>query len=73
MGGVRLVIVPIGLLYTQAGACWIFPDESAASRRSLAEERYKTFPPGLIRRYDVIEIRRVWEFGDGLRIIEEGH
>ena len=37
-----------------------------------ARARYKTFPPDLMRRYDVIEIRRVWKFGDGLRILEEG-
>lgn len=36
-----------------------------------AGERYKAFPPDLIRRYDVIEIRRIWRFGDGLRILEE--
>ena len=38
MGGVRLVIVPIGLRYTQAGACLIFHDETAASRRSLSSD-----------------------------------
>jgi TonB family protein len=32
---------------------------------------YSAFPPDLARRYDVIEIRRVWFFGDTLRIIEE--
>ena len=32
---------------------------------------FSTFPPDLARRYDVIEIRRVWFFGDTLRILEE--
>jgi hypothetical protein len=30
------------------------------------------FPPDLVRRYDVIEIRRVWRFDDRLTILEEG-
>jgi hypothetical protein len=30
------------------------------------------FPPDLVRRYDVIEIRRVWRFGDRLTILEAG-
>ena len=32
---------------------------------------YGVFPPDLARRYDVIEIRRVWFFGETLRILEE--
>ena len=47
--------------------------DKVVQRIIQAEERYKAFPPDLIRRYDVIEIRRVWKFGDGLHIIEEGH
>ena len=47
--------------------------DKVVQRIIQAEERYKAFPPDLMRRYDVIEIRRVWKFGDGLRIIEEGH
>ncbi len=43
----------------------------AVRRIVQAEARYKDFPPDLMRRYDVIEIRRVWQFGDGLRILEE--
>ena len=43
----------------------------AVRRIIQAEARYKTFPPDLIRRYDVIEIRRVWRFRDVLRILEE--
>ena len=33
--------------------------------------RYSAFPPDLARRYDVIEIRRVWRFDDKLTIREE--
>jgi hypothetical protein len=43
----------------------------AVRRIVQVEARYKDFPPDLMRRYDVIEIRRVWQFGDGLRILEE--
>lgn len=43
----------------------------AVRRIVHAEARYNAFPPELMRRYDVIEIRRIWKFGDGLRILEE--
>jgi TonB family protein len=33
--------------------------------------RYAVFPPELARKYDVIEIRRIWNFDDTLRLIEE--
>ena len=33
--------------------------------------RYSAFPPALARKYDVIEIRRIWSFEDTLRIMEE--
>lgn len=32
---------------------------------------YSIFPPALAHQYDVIEIRRIWEFGDTLRILQE--
>lgn len=31
---------------------------------------FAAFPPGLAAKYDVIEIQRVWSFGDKLRILE---
>nr|WP_315482799.1 energy transducer TonB [uncultured Undibacterium sp.] len=31
---------------------------------------FSVFPPGLAAKYDVIEIQRVWSFGDKLRILE---
>jgi chemotaxis protein histidine kinase CheA len=34
--------------------------------------QYAAFPPDLLRRYDVIEIRRTWRFGDRLQILEQG-
>lgn len=33
--------------------------------------RYAAFPPNIAAQYDVIEVRRVWNFDDGLRILEE--
>jgi outer membrane biosynthesis protein TonB len=32
---------------------------------------YSRFPPALASQYDVIEIRRVWQLDDTLRIVEE--
>jgi hypothetical protein len=34
--------------------------------------QYAAFPPDLQRRYDAIEIRRVWRFGDRLQVLEQG-
>jgi hypothetical protein len=34
--------------------------------------QYAAFPPDLLRRYDVIEIRRTWRFGDKLQVLEQG-
>jgi hypothetical protein len=34
--------------------------------------RYATFPPDPLRRYDAIEIRRTWHFGDRLQVLEQG-
>jgi len=48
------------------------PELDDAARRIIRlYERYSAFPPDLARRYDVIEIRRVWRFDDKLRIGEE--
>jgi TonB family protein len=33
--------------------------------------RYAAFPPNVAERYDVIEIRRVWSFGETLRLLED--
>lgn len=33
--------------------------------------RYSPFPPNIAAQYDVIEIRRVWVFGDSLKVLEE--
>lgn len=34
---------------------------------------YSAFPPDMARQYDVIEIRRVWVFGDTLQVLEDVH
>jgi hypothetical protein len=34
----------------------------------LATTPYPAFPPGLARRYDVVEIRRTWYFDDAVRL-----
>jgi len=33
--------------------------------------RYAAFPPNIAAQYDVIEVRRVWNFDEGLRLLEE--
>ena len=45
--------------------------DDAIRRIIHLNERYASFPPDLARRYDTIEIRRVWNFDDRLRILEE--
>ncbi len=45
--------------------------DEAVRRIVKLNERYSAFPPNLARKYDVIEIRRVWNFDDILRILEE--
>ena len=45
--------------------------DEAVHRIVRINARYSAFPPELSRRYDVIEIRRVWNFDDRLRILEE--
>jgi TonB family protein len=48
------------------------PELDDAVRRIVRlNSRYGAFPPGLARKYDVIEIRRIWSFDDTLRLLEE--
>lgn len=48
------------------------PELDEAVRRIVRiNARYSAFPPELARRYDVIEIRRAWNFDDRVRILEE--
>ncbi|OWW21070.1 hypothetical protein AYR66_17905 [Noviherbaspirillum denitrificans] len=45
--------------------------DEAVYRIVRMNARYSAFPPELARRFDVIEIRRVWNFDERLRIMEE--
>jgi outer membrane biosynthesis protein TonB len=45
--------------------------DEAVRRIVRVNARYSAFPPELARRYDVIEIRRAWNFDDRVRILEE--
>ena len=45
--------------------------DEAVHRIVRVNARYSVFPPELARRFDVIEIRKVWNFEDRLRILEE--
>lgn len=45
--------------------------DEAVRRIVRLNARYSVFPPELARRFDVIEIRRIWNFDDRLRILEE--
>ncbi|MBQ5939729.1 TonB family protein, partial [Massilia sp. AB1] len=48
------------------------PDMDEAVRRFVRlNARYSAFPPNVAARFDVIEIRRVWAFADGLKLMEE--
>lgn len=48
------------------------PELDEAVRRIVRlNARYSAFPPELARRFDVIEIRQVWNFDDRLRILDE--
>jgi TonB family protein len=48
------------------------PDTDEAVRRIVRlNARYSIFPPNVAVSYDVIEIRRVWSFADGLKLLEE--
>jgi TolA protein len=45
--------------------------DEAVRRIARLYAPYSAFPPEVARQYDVIEIRRVWQFGDTLSIVEE--
>ena len=48
------------------------PDMDEAVRRFVRlNARYSAFPPNVAARFDIIEIRRVWTFADGLKLLEE--
>jgi len=48
------------------------PDMDEAVRRFVhLNARYAAFPPNVAARFDVIEIRRVWVFTEGLKLLEE--
>ncbi|MFC0252453.1 TonB family protein [Massilia consociata] len=48
------------------------PDMDEAVRRFVQlNARYSAFPPNVAARFDVIEIRRVWTFAEGLKLLEE--
>ena len=50
------------------------PDMDEAVRRFVRlNARYSAFPPNVAAHFDVIEIRRVWAFADGLKLMEELH
>lgn len=44
--------------------------DNAVQRIALQPGHYDPFPPELARKYDVIEIRRLWSFGNMLQILE---
>jgi TonB family protein len=45
--------------------------DDAVRRFIRLNARYAAFPPNVAARFDVIEIRRVWRFADGLKLLEE--
>ncbi len=45
--------------------------DDAVRRFVRLNARYSAFPPNVAARFDVIEIRRVWAFADGLKLMEE--
>lgn len=45
--------------------------DNAVRRIVHLNERYSAFPANVAARYDVIEIRRIWTFAEGLRLLEE--
>ena len=42
--------------------------DEAIRRIVQSHEHYQAFPPALAREYDVIEIRRTWQFDDAVRL-----
>ncbi|MFL6675050.1 MAG: TonB family protein [Massilia sp.] len=48
------------------------PETDESVRRVVrVNARYSAFPPNVAARYDVIEIRRIWAFAEGLKLLEE--
>jgi TolA protein len=45
--------------------------DNAVRRIVRLNERYAAFPANVAARYDVIEIRRIWTFAEGLKLLEE--
>lgn len=45
--------------------------DAAVRRIVRLNERYAAFPPNVAALYDVIEIRRIWTFANGLKLLEE--
>jgi outer membrane biosynthesis protein TonB len=42
--------------------------DEAITRIVRAQANYPAFPPGLLRDYDVVEIRRSWQFDTAVRL-----
>jgi TonB family protein len=48
------------------------PDMDDAVRHVVrANARYAAFPPNVAARYDLVEVRRIWAFAEGLKLLEE--
>jgi outer membrane biosynthesis protein TonB len=45
--------------------------DDAVRRIVRVNARYAAFPPNVAARYDLVEIRRVWAFAEGLKLLEE--
>jgi TonB family protein len=45
--------------------------DEAVRRIVRLNARYAAFPPNVAARFDVIEIRRIWLFGENLKLLEE--
>ncbi|GGC77629.1 energy transducer TonB [Undibacterium terreum] len=45
--------------------------DEAVRRIVTVNARYSAFPPNIAEKYDVIEIRRIWNFDETLKILEE--
>jgi TonB family protein len=45
--------------------------DEAVRRIVHLNARYAAFPPNVAARFDVIEIRRIWMFAEGLKLLEE--
>lgn len=45
--------------------------DEAVRRIVRVNARYSAFPPDIAKKYDVIDIRRVWRFDDALKLMEE--